>query len=316
MTFPAHIVRVLDAYGVRADTKAALYDLYLTLGDEVLEVFADYSEGVTSAAMLEPDDTLTIRQEVVARYVRRNHPLWLAGKATPSLWHPREAEGRASGAAVPLGELPESVTRVVGENQPLPDGIVIVGRNAHKGGRADTISFDIIPRLLDEAVAVACAEGQQHTIPGSVGATTGTFDGIANLALLWEIQPNVYKPQGERNRALVKIWRRHRNWHLLTLACAFEWLRRQQTRVFVLSGSALAITHEMNPAMPLSELIVTLHDRTIAEVTRVLGIALGDIDDAEERELLESSVMNHALRKHVLVNGAAGAIRKAIIPSS
>ncbi|HEX7829311.1 MAG TPA: hypothetical protein VF787_06620, partial [Thermoanaerobaculia bacterium] len=124
MSFPPHIARILDAYGVRADTKSALYELYLGLGDEVLDVFADLSEGVTSATMLEPDDTLTIRHEVVSRYLRRNHPLWLDGKATASLWHPREAEGRASGAAVPIGELPDAAKQVVGENQPLPDGFV------------------------------------------------------------------------------------------------------------------------------------------------------------------------------------------------
>jgi hypothetical protein len=315
VNFPAHIARVLDAYGVRADTKSALYDLYLALGDEVLEVFADLSEGVTSAAMLEPDDTLTIRQEVVARYVRRNHPLWLAGKATASLWHPREAEGRASGAALPLGELPESAKQVVGENQPLPDGIVLLGRNAHAGGRPDTISFDVIPRAIEDAVAVARAIGQQHTIPGSVGATSGTFDSASNLALIWEIQPNVYKPRDDRNREIVKIWRRHRNWHLVTLACAFAWFRKQQTRVYVLAGRALAIAHEANPAKPMSESIAVLHDRTVDAVARVLGIAFTDPDDADEREMLEAAVMNHALRKHVLVNGAAGAIRKAIIPS-
>jgi hypothetical protein len=314
VTFPLHIARVLDAYGIRADTKSALYELYLALGDEVLDVFADIAEGVTSAASLEPDDTLTIRQEVVARYLRRNHPLWLDDKATASLWHPREAEGRASGVAVPVGELPDVAKIVVGENQPLPDGILVLGRNAHSGGRAETITFDVIPRSLDEALAVGRAEGQQHTLPGSVGATAGTFDSANNLALLWEIQPNVFKPHGERNREIVKIWRHHRNWHLITLACAFEWLRRQRSRVYVVRGSALAITHEMNPAKPVSDMIASLHDRTVDEVTRVIGIALVEPDDADERELLGSLVMNHALRKHVLVNGAAGAIRKAIIP--
>ncbi|HEX7832502.1 MAG TPA: hypothetical protein VF787_22785, partial [Thermoanaerobaculia bacterium] len=233
------------------------------------------------------------------------------GKATASLWHPREAEGRASGAAVPIGELPDAAKQVVGENQPLPDGFVMLGRNAHAGGRIDTISFDVIPRSLDEALAVGLATGQQHTLPGSVGATTGTYDSAQNLALLWEIQPNVYKPQDDRNREIVKIWRKHRNWHLLTLACAFEWLRKQRSHVYIVSGSALAITHEMDPAKPMSDMIVTLHDRTIEDVTRSLGITLVDPDEADERELLESAVMNHALRQHVLRNGAAGFIRKS-----
>jgi hypothetical protein len=32
MTFPPHIDHVLTTYGIRAETKAALYDLYLALG--------------------------------------------------------------------------------------------------------------------------------------------------------------------------------------------------------------------------------------------------------------------------------------------
>ena len=84
MPFPDHIDRVLSAYRVRADTKSALFDLYLSLGDEVLEVFADLADGVTSATMLTPDDTLLIRERLVERYVRRNHPRWAEGKPTAS----------------------------------------------------------------------------------------------------------------------------------------------------------------------------------------------------------------------------------------
>ena len=314
MPFPDHIDRVLTAYRVRADTKSALYDLYLFLGDEVLEVFADLADGVTSATMLTPDDTLLIRERVVERYVRRNHPRWIEGKPTASLWHPREAEGRASGAAIPMGEFPELARKV--SDQPLPDGILLLGRNAHLGGRAETISFDVVPRDVEDAVAIARAEGQQHTIPGSVGATAGTFDSALNVALLWEVQPNVYKPTGERNRAIAKIYRRHRNWHLVTLAIAIEWLRAQQTETYILRGSALAATHEVNPAKPVSETIVALHDRTVEQVTRAAGATLAEPTNADELVLLESCVMNHALRKHVLVNGAAAAMWKFMIPVS
>lgn len=311
MSFPSHINRVLDAYGIRADTKAALYDLYLALGDEVLEVFADESDAVTAASMLEPEDTLSIRSEVVRRYLQRNHPLWMAGKATPSLWHPREAEGRASGAAVPIGELPAIAREVIGDNQPLPDGLLVLGRNAHFGGRGDTISFDVIPRELTDALAVALAEGRQHTLPGSVGATAGTFDGANQIAMLWEIQPNVYKPVGERNRGIAKVWRQHRNWHLVTLTAALLWLRKQESAVYLLRGEALPATHEADAANPVSDSIGAMHDRTIERVTHALGIELTAPDDTDERALLESTVMNHALRKHVLVNGAATAIWKS-----
>jgi hypothetical protein len=315
MPFPPHIDRVLTAYAIRADTKAALYDLYLSLGDEVLEVFADLADGVTAAKMLHPDDTLTIREQVVERYLRRCHPRWLEGMPTPSLWHPREAEGRASGAVVPQrelphGELPERVRSVVGDQQPLPDGILLLGRNAHYGGRAETISFDVVARSLDDALAIAKAAGQQHTIPGSVGATSGTYDGVHQVALLWEVQPNVFKPSGDRNRAIAKIYRRHRNWHLLTLAAALEWLREQQAVTFILRGDALAITHEVNREKPVSATIAALHDRTVDEVTRILGLTMAEPSEHDELLLLDSDVMNHALRKHVLQHGARAVITR------
>lgn len=314
MPFPEHIDRVLTTYKVAGDTKAALYELYLSLGDEVLEVFADLAEGVTSAAMLQPDDTLLIRERVVERYVRRNHPRWSEGKPTPSLWHPRVAEGRASGAAIPMGEFPPLVPAVLGD-QPLPDGLLLLGRNAHLGGRPDTISFDVIARELSDALAISAAAGQQHTLPGSVGETSGTFDSARNIALLWEVQPNVYKPAGERNRAIAKIYRRHRNWHLVTLAAAIEWLRAQRTEIYILRGAALGVTHEVNPNNPMSDLIASLHERTVTDVARVAGATLVAPTDQDELVLLDSEVMNHALRRHVLVNGSATALWKFMIPA-
>jgi hypothetical protein len=299
LPFPEHIERVLDAYRVPADTKAALYDLYLVMGDEVLEVFADLADGVTSATMLSPDDTLLIRERVVERYLRRNHPRWLEGKPTASLWHPRVAEGRASGAAIPMRD--------------VPNGVLILGRNAHSGGRAETISFDIVPRELDDALAIGRAAGQQHTLPGSIGETSGTFDSTHNVALIWEVQPNVYKPAGERNRELTKLWRRHRNWHVDTLTAAVEWLRAQQAAIYILRGDALAATHEVNPAKPVSETITALHDRTVDEVTRAAGAVVVEPTNEDELVLLDSCVMNHALRKYVLVHGAAAAMGKLMI---
>jgi hypothetical protein len=316
MPFPPHIDRVLSAYGIRAETKAALYDLYLSMGNEVLEVFADLADGVTSASMLDPDDTLTIREQVVERYLRRNHPRWIEGLPTPSLWHPRVAEGRASGAVVPQGALPERARQVVGEDQPLPDGILVVGRNAHYGGRAETISFDVIARDLDDALAIGTAAGQQHTVPGSVGATSGTYDGAHHVALLWEVQPNVYKPSGERNHAIAKIYRRHRNWHLVTLVAALDWLAAQKATTFILRGAALAATHEVNPQKPVSETIAALHDRTVEQVARAIGMTLTDPTDADELLLLDSEVMNHALRKHVLTHGSIAAMHRVLYHAS
>lgn len=298
MPFPSHIESVLTAYGVRADTKAALYDLYISMGDEVLEVFADLAEGVASASLLQPEDTLTIRARVVEQFLRRNHPQWLARNPTPSLWHPREAEGRASGAAIPLSE--------------VPNGILVLGRNAHYGGRTDTVSFDIVAADLGDAIAIGQAEGQQHTIPGSAGETSSTFDSAHGVALIWEVQPNVYKPAGERNRAIAKVYRRHRQWHVATLTAALEWFRNQGCETFILRGNALAAAHEVNPEKPVSETIAALHDRTIEEAARAVNATLAAPTNSDELVLLDSSVMNHALRQHVLRNGAEGSVWRIV----
>ena len=308
MSFPEHLDRILNAYGVAADTKSALYDLYLSLGDEVLEVFGDLAEGAASVASLRPVDTEAIRGRVVERYLTRSHPRWTAGEPTASLWHPRVAEGRASGLAMPLGLVPDAARRAVGEGQSVPDGFLMLGRNAHMGGRADTISFDIVATSLDDALALARAEGQQHTLPGSAGETSGTLDSQRNLALLWEVQPNVYKPSGARNRAIARLYRRHRNWHLATLASALDWLAQQRCTTFVVRGDALAVTHELNPEKPLSPTIVALHDRTVGQVARALALTLEVPSDLDELLLLDSAVMNHSLRQHVLRHGAAGAV--------
>jgi len=299
--FPEHLDRILDSYGVAADTKAALYDLYVSMGDEVLEVFGDIADGVASVTMLRPEDTATIRVQVVERYLRRSHPRWLEGTPTPSLWHPRELEGRASGLAMPLGDLPRSVS----ELRPLPDGILMLGRNAHYGGRQETISFDVVARNLEGALAIALAAGQQHTMPGSIGETSGTFDAVRGVALLWETQPNVYKPEGQRNREIAKVYRKHRNWHIITLTAALEWLAHQKCQMFVLRGDALAIAHEVNPQKPVSPTIAAHHDRTVHAVTRALGLTIAVPTDLDELALLDSCVMNRALRKHVRAHGAA-----------
>jgi len=296
--FPEHIGRILDAYGIRSDTKAALYDLYVSLGDEVLEVFADLAESSPALDTLLPEDTTRIRATVVERYLTRNHPRWLAGQPTASLWHPRVTEGRASGLAMPLRRTEK------------PDGVLMLGRNAHYGGRQETISFDVVAAGLADAIAIALATGQQHTMPGSVGQTSGTFDAAAGIALIWEIQPNVYKPSGDRNRAIAKVYRRHRDWHLVTLTAAIDWLRAQQCATYILRGEALAATHEVNPGKPVSQTIVTLHNRTVDEVARTAGFALTDTNDQDGLLLLDSAVMNHALRKHVLQHGPAGAISR------
>src|SRR5436305_9529526 len=203
MPFPEHIASVFDAFGVAADTKDTLYDLYVAMGDEVLEVFSDLAENVDSPATLRPEDCAPIRARVVERYLRRNHPCWAAGLPTPSLYHPRAFEGRVSGAAIPLGEVAPETAGLLDE--PVPEGLLVQGRNAHVDGRQETISFDFVAAELDDAIALGLAEGQQHTLPGSAGETSGTLDAINGVALISEIQPNVYPPSDNRNGEIAPI---------------------------------------------------------------------------------------------------------------
>ena len=295
MPFPEHIDRIFEAFGIAADTKSAVYDLYVSMGPDALEAFSDIAETVPSPAVLRPEDCADIRARVVERYLRRNHPQWLDGTPTPSLYRPRAAEGRAAGLAIPLGPA---------EGR----GIMVQGRDAHFGGRDSTISFDVIAADLDDAIALGLAAGQQHTLPGSAGATSGTIDAAGSIALLWEIQPNVYKPAGDRNRAIAKIYRRHRDWHVMTLAAALDWLRAKSFRVYIVRGEALAPTHEVNKAKPLSPTIVALHNRTVESVARELGLALTPATRDDDQTLLNATVMNVGLHKHVSAYGAADAI--------
>lgn len=311
MPFPPHIAQVLEAFGVPADTKAALYDLYVAMGEEALEVFGDIAEGIDSPANLRPEHTVGVRTRLVERYLTRNHPLWRSGQPTGSLYRPRALQGRASGLAIPLGSIHSRAEKVLGDDQPVPAGILMQGRNAHSNGRQETISFDFVADDLADAVAIGQAQGQQHTLPGSVGATSGSTDAERSLALIWEIQPNVFKPAGERNRAIAKVYRRHRNWHIITLVAAMDWLRARKFRVYIVQGKALAATHEVNPAKPLSQAIVDLHNRTVQNVIKGLSLQVVDASRDDEQLLLDSSVMNTALYQHVTRHGASSAIWRA-----
>ncbi|HYS52758.1 MAG TPA: hypothetical protein VER58_03200 [Thermoanaerobaculia bacterium] len=308
MAFPAHIERVFEAFGVPPDTKNAIYELYVTMGEDALDVFGEIAESVPSPSDLRPEHTVTIRSRVVERYLKRNHPRWLEGTPTGSFYRPRALEGRAAGVALPLGPVEP---KLLADDQPVPKGILMQGRNAHFGGRQETISFDFIAFELDDAIAIGQAAGQQHTLPGSVGETSGSIDGANSLALIWEIQPNVYKPAGDRNRNIAKIYRRHRNWHIITLVAALEWLRTRHFRTYIVRGEALSATHEVNPAKPLSDTIIALHNRTVTNVTAGLNMKLTPASRDDEQLLLESDVMNVGLYSHVTLYGAAGAIWRA-----
>lgn len=326
MSFPPHIAAVLDRYGVKPDTKMALYDLYASLGSEVLEAFAEMADS-TDVREIEADSVAQLRAIVVERFVRKNHPRWFEGASTPSLWHPRVLEGRVSGLLSPLGVLADepsndfaasvrSVAEVtVGENQPVPNGLLMLGKNAHYGGRFETVSFDVVPEDVEDAVAAALALGQQHTVPGSVGETSGTVDMIERRLLIWEIQPNVLKPGHGRNRDVSKLWRRHRNWHVTTLAAAILWGVKLGLRTYILRGDYLGVAHEVNPSKPVHEEVVALHDRTVSAVASSLGARLEVPSDGEVKALRENELTNHALSTMVDKEGGAEAFWRFEIDS-
>jgi len=70
-------------------------------------------------------------------------------------------------------------------------------------------------------------------------------------------------------------------------------------KIYVVRGEALAATHEVNPEKPVSPTIVALHNRTVAHVAQGLGLALGPASRDDEQMLVNSSVMNTGLQKHV-----------------
>ena len=80
-------------------------------------------------------------------------------------------------------------------------------RNANDGAtprstaaRPATFSFDVVPKDVEAALQLNACAGRQHTTPGSIGETSGTLLADGGPGLVWEVQPNVYKPTPERNR--------------------------------------------------------------------------------------------------------------------
>ena len=327
LTFPPQIAQLLEAYGVHPATKSALFDYYVSLGSDMLELFAEIAEEVGDPSLVQPDHLVGVRSTLAERFVRRNHDKWLHGEPTASFWCPREAGGRATGLLRPIGVLGSEeqgtfarsvegrLRPILGNTQPFPRGPLIVGKNGHYCGRLETISFDVVEDNLDEAVGIALAEGRQHTVPGSVGECSGTWDALNRVALLWELQPNVLKPAGERNRSISKSYRRHRNWHVLTLGAALLWLDRYDVRIFVVRGEALQATHQVNPHAPISDEIMELHDRTLARVVDGLGATMAELADEDDQSLQEAWPGNTGLRKLVEAVGAKRALVRVQIPT-
>ena len=133
--------------------------------------------------------------------------------------------------------------------------------------------------------------------------------------MIWELQPNVLKPTANLNRSIAKVYRKHRNWHVITLVAAFAWLSRVGSRIFVVRGSALRATHEVNPKQAISATIAELHDRTVERVVLGLRGSLEAPADTETEELLAAWPGNTGLRRHLDQAGVADSLWRVALPS-
>jgi hypothetical protein len=319
--FPEHIEEVLVRFGIAPSTKAALHRLYLSYGGDALEAFAEMATTIgRPVSSIEPDELGGIRESVVRRFLQRNHSAWLEGQATPSFYHPRDLEGQASGITIPLGAIGEgsrseyskrverSVRELLGETQPMPEGLLTVTRHGHFCGRQGTISFEVVAANLGTAIEIGLAAGRQHSLPGAVGQTTASFDPVGRVGVLWEIQPNVMKPSGERNSSIGEFFRRHRNWHVTTMIAALEWLKDRDARLFVLRREALAATYHVDPDTIFSEEVQSHYETTVDRVVQHLGLALDEASEDEGTEILESWLLNVGAGEFIREWGAAAAL--------
>lgn len=284
MTLPREVSEAFLRFGVASETIAWADDLYRHLGPPVVDAISELVETRGwSAADLTPEHLESIRPMLGERYLRANHAAWSNGAGSPAFWCDRSVEGTARGIVTALGEVESASTpfaarvgaaakSAAGPDQPPPRGLVLVSQNAHRGNQEGTLAFDLVPTDLEEALSLNWAVGRHHTLPGSIGETSGRVLAEPGLAILWEVQPNVYKPAGQRNAAAKKAYRRLRAWPLVTAIAALAWLAEKRYRVFVLRGEGLRAAHEVNPEEPLSPEIERLHDRTFAAAVAGLGL--------------------------------------------
>lgn len=319
MSLPRSASEALLRFGVPAETIAWADDLHRHLGPPVVEALSELVETLGVApAELRPEHLDAVRPMLGERYLRAQHAVWAGGGSSPAFWCDRQAPGAARGVVTALGLLEAAATPLLARvaraallpDQPPPRGLLLVSQNAHRGNQEGTFAFDLVPSRLDDALALNAALGRHHTLPGSVGETSGRALAEPALAIVWEVQPNVYKPSRERNRGASAAYRRHRAWPLVTASAALCWLLERRYRVFVLRGDALRAAHEVNPSEPLSPEIERLHDRTLEAAALGLGLRLESRDAGavpEELALLAKVNLGRAIE----ARGLAALVREA-----
>jgi hypothetical protein len=300
LTLPRPVSEALLKSGVAADTIAWADDLYRHLGPPVVDALSELVEaGGLEPAQLRPEHLEAIRPMLGERYLRAHHGGWAKRGSSPAFWCERSVEGAVRGLVSSLGDVETADTpllarvsdaarRAAGPDQPHPRGLLLFSQNAHRGNQEGTLAFDLVPADLEQALALNAGVGRHHTVPGSIGETSGRCLADPPLAILWEVQPNVYKPRGERNRGLTAAYRSHRCWPLVTAVAGLCWLRERGYRVFVLKGEALRAAHEVNPLEPLSPEIERMHETTMARAAAGLGLTLVECRPGAVPEALAS----------------------------
>lgn len=288
MALPQPVSETLLLAGVPAAAIAAIDDLYGHLGPAAIDAVSELVERRGLAPdELRPEDLAGVRALAGERYLRQHHEGWTRGASSPGFWRDRAMGGGATGVVIPLGDLERpgsawaegvaaSIRGAAGERQPPPRGLLLLSQNAHRGNQPGNFAFDLVPASLAEALALNAAEGRHHTLPGSIGETSGAALADRPLALLWETQPNLYKPTAERNREAGAAYRRYRSWPLATAIAALGWLRSRDYRVFALRGSALRAAHEVDPARPLGPEIERLHEMTLERAAAALQLRFAE----------------------------------------
>ncbi|MEM7244480.1 MAG: hypothetical protein AAF533_04015 [Acidobacteriota bacterium] len=310
MALPEKAARLLAAFGVPGHTRIRIEDLYLVMGKEVMEVVADLVDELgMRPEELEPEHLRRVRPMLGKRYLERHFDEWLEGKPSKGFWRPRTGSEHSPGLTGPLGllegededALPGRVAVIareeLGPDQPSPRGLLMLSRNSHSSGLSSIFTFDLLPSSQETALVLNDSVGRHHSLPGSFGQASGSLVGD-DLAVLWEVQPNVYKPSQERNPDARGPFRRHRNWHLMVTLGALCWMRESGRRMIVLAGEGLQAAHEVDPDEPVGADVPMHHDRTIGRAASAMGLERVELDEEVDVDSVAAAI-SPVLRREV-----------------
>jgi len=295
MTLPSAVAQLLLRYGLQAETLSGIEDLYRRLGKGVIAALGELAEELGRGPdEITRDDLKRIRALVGRTYLHAVHEAWRTGKPTAGFWRDPTFGAEPAGVVTPLanlekpdGAMAQRIDQALRglDGQSPSRGVLCLSRRGHQGNYAAGFSVDLVPSEPEHAHALNEAEGRQHTLPGSIGETSGHVDSEAGVALVWEIQPNLFKPSAERSPAARSPYRKYRFWPAATCVGALAWLIERDFRVYVLRGSALPATHEVINQPRLGEQIAAHHERTATRSAQALGLDLVEAEASAAEEL-------------------------------